>query len=175
MLRRTIQLCRVTYAYCLNVQRWTKILRFLDCDYGTVIILSEGTYSKSRGGVRWGCFRLGFWRFEPTYRIEHPSEGLNSSYPIRKNINETSDVLLVCFLVCRNEKHPRRGVFACCLAEKEGFEPSIRQKPYTGFRVQRIRPLCHFSGCQPNTTVWLGLKVVSILTREQMWSLSPRH
>ena len=31
------------------------------------------------------------------------------------------------------------------LAEREGFEPSIRQKPYTGFRVQRIRPLCHLS------------------------------
>ena len=31
------------------------------------------------------------------------------------------------------------------LAEREGFEPSIRQKAYTGFRVRRIRPLCHLS------------------------------
>ena len=31
------------------------------------------------------------------------------------------------------------------LAEVEGFKPPIRGKAYTGFRVQRIRSLCHTS------------------------------
>ncbi len=34
------------------------------------------------------------------------------------------------------------------LAEEEGFEPSIQYKLYTGFRVRRIRPLCHPSACR---------------------------
>ena len=53
--------------------------------------------------------------------------------------------------------------FEMILAEKEGFEPSIRQKPYTGFRVQRIRPLCHFSGylaqCERSIELIESLKI----------------
>ena len=31
------------------------------------------------------------------------------------------------------------------LAEKEGFEPSIRDKPYTPLAGERLQPLGHFS------------------------------
>lgn len=31
------------------------------------------------------------------------------------------------------------------LAEVEGFKPPIRKRAYTGFRVRRIRSLCHTS------------------------------
>ena len=35
--------------------------------------------------------------------------------------------------------------FNYLLAEEEGFKPPIPRKEYTGFRVQRIRSLCHSS------------------------------
>ena len=31
------------------------------------------------------------------------------------------------------------------MAEQEGFEPSVQQKLYAGFRIRCIRPLCHRS------------------------------
>ncbi len=31
------------------------------------------------------------------------------------------------------------------MAEKEGFEPSIRDKPYTPLAGERLQPLGHFS------------------------------
>ena len=31
------------------------------------------------------------------------------------------------------------------LAEREGFEPSIQENLYAGFRIRCIRPLCHLS------------------------------
>ena len=40
--------------------------------------------------------------------------------------------------------HAKKQPFGCFLffAEGEGFKPPIRDKAYTGFRVQRIRSLC---------------------------------
>ena len=36
--------------------------------------------------------------------------------------------------------------FFCELAEREGFEPSIRDKPYTPLAGERLQPLGHLSG-----------------------------
>ena len=33
------------------------------------------------------------------------------------------------------------------MAERGGFEPPIRNKPYAGFRDRCIQPLCHLSNC----------------------------
>ena len=32
-----------------------------------------------------------------------------------------------------------------CMAGKEGFEPSVLEYQYAGFRIRCIRPLCHLS------------------------------
>ena len=40
-------------------------------------------------------------------------------------------------------------MFACVVAEKEGFEPSVQLKLYAGFRIRCIRPLCHLSAVKP--------------------------
>jgi hypothetical protein len=51
MLRRTTLLCQATYSYCPVVKRWTKILGFLYCGYGTVINLpAEGTLENGGRG-----------------------------------------------------------------------------------------------------------------------------
>jgi hypothetical protein len=107
-----------------------------------------GDPNRKRGvGVRWGRLRQdfyggtlpsGFCLFDPTFQNEHQAEDLNSSYPTRNNVNKTSDVLLVCLLVCINEKRPVRGVFVCLLAETEGFEPSMRL--YTPYSLSRGAP-----------------------------------
>ena len=44
-----------------------------------------------------------------------------------------------------NKNQPRRPVFARFLAEREGFEPSVLENQYAGFRIRCIRPLCHLS------------------------------
>ena len=31
------------------------------------------------------------------------------------------------------------------MAEREGFEPSVQENLYAGFRIRCIRPLCHLS------------------------------
>ena len=51
ILRSTIQRCRAICSYCPDVHRWTKILEFLYCGYGTVINLS-GQGHHEKGG--WG-------------------------------------------------------------------------------------------------------------------------
>ncbi len=38
-----------------------------------------------------------------------------------------------------------RTVANYVMAEKEGFEPSIRDKPYTPLAGERLQPLGHFS------------------------------
>ena len=48
-------------------------------------------------------------------------------------------------LVGRNKKHPEMFVFIEALAEREGFEPSVQENLYAGFRIRCIRPLCHLS------------------------------
>ena len=78
-----------------------------------------------------------------------PSNFKTPSSTIARDLFHTSPILLICLMVCRSKKAAERRMDTSHLAEKEGFEPSIRQKPYTGFRVQRIRPLCHFSVCKP--------------------------
>ncbi len=40
-------------------------------------------------------------------------------------------------------------MLAGVLAEKEGFEPSIQEILYAGFRIRCIRPLCHLSAVKP--------------------------
>ena len=35
--------------------------------------------------------------------------------------------------------------FEIVLAEREGFEPSVQENLYAGFRIRCIRPLCHLS------------------------------
>ena len=51
MLGCTIQLCRTTCSYYPDVQRWTKILGFLYCGYGTVINLFGEDHLENGG---WG-------------------------------------------------------------------------------------------------------------------------
>ena len=46
--------------------------------------------------------------------------------------------------LCQKKRPPRCGGLDV-LAEKEGFEPSIQEILYAGFRIRCIRPLCHLS------------------------------
>jgi hypothetical protein len=46
------------------------------------------------------------------------------------------------------------------VAEQEGFEPSVQQKLYAGFRIRCIRPLCHRSA---------GIKDVIITDEFRSW------
>ena len=42
------------------------------------------------------------------------------------------------------------------LAEREGFEPSVRFNPYNGLANRRFRPLSHLSG--PEGPYFIGAK-----------------
>src|SRR4030095_11994878 len=50
------------------------------------------------------------------------------------------------FCEFRYAKTKKGPVGTLVLAEGVGFEPTVRKNPYTGFRIRRIRPLCHPSG-----------------------------
>ena len=43
------------------------------------------------------------------------------------------------------------------LAGKEGFEPSVLEYQYAGFRIRCIRPLCHLPGVAPQNRTPIGL------------------
>jgi hypothetical protein len=52
------------------------------------------------------------------------------------------------------------------LAERGGFEPPIRFRPYTAFPVLRIRPLCHLSGEQT-----IGYSIVFYALNRVNWAV----
>ena len=47
------------------------------------------------------------------------------------------------------EKHYQVLDFINIMAGKEGFEPSVLEYQYAGFRIRCIRPLCHLPGDLP--------------------------
>ncbi len=69
-----------------------------------------------------------------------------------------------------------REPVCCLMAEREGFEPSIRNSPYTRFPGVRLKPLGHLSKTFLKFA-WLSSRSESRLDLPgvQYWRLLPAH
>ena len=78
------------------------------------------------------------------YQCTPPSLSNLAPNPLNRH-NRQGRVLWVEVWI-QNKNAPKGAYSLNCLAEREGFEPSVQVNLYAGFRIRCIRPLCHLSG-----------------------------